>query len=72
MQNKIGWENPEKQIYIRYGGDGITDMMVGGAFLGIGLMMFSDMPFVPVWVIIFLMPVSWGLKKLITLPIKST
>ena len=59
MQNKIGWENPDKQIYLRYGGDGIADLIVGSAFLGIGLMMLSDMPFVPVWLVIFLMPIRY-------------
>jgi hypothetical protein len=68
MHNKIDWEEPQKQVYLRYGGDGIADLIVGGAFLGIGLMMASDMPFVPVWIVILLAPISWALKRLITVP----
>ena len=68
MHNKIDWEQPQKQVYLRYGGDGIADLIVGGAFLGIGLMMVSDMPFVPVWIVILLAPISWALKRLITVP----
>jgi hypothetical protein len=68
MHNKMDWEQAQKQVYLRYGGDGIADLIVGGAFLGIGLMMWSDMPFVPVWIIILLAPISWALKRLITVP----
>lgn len=68
MHNKMDWEEPQKQVYLRYGGDGIADLIAGGAFLGIGLMMASDMPFVPVWIVILLAPISWALKRLITVP----
>jgi len=68
MHNKADWENPERDLYLRYGGDGVVDLIVGFAFCGIALMMLSDMPFVPVWIIILLMPISWALKRLITVP----
>ncbi len=68
MQNKFDLDNPQMRAYLNYAGDGIADIIAGTAFLGIGLMMVSDMPFVPVWLVIILMPVSWGLKRLITVP----
>ncbi len=61
MHNKMGWDEPQKQVYVRYGGDGIADLIVGVAFMRIGLMMLSDMPFVPVWIIILLETISWSL-----------
>lgn len=68
MRGRAGWEDPQKQLYLRYGGDGIADMIVGTAFVAIGLMLISDMPFVPAWLVIFLAPISWGLKRRITVP----
>ena len=68
MFNKMDWQDPERQVYLRYGGDGIADLIVGGAFVGIGLMMGSEMPFVPIWIVLILLPISWGLKRLITVP----
>lgn len=68
MFRKFDLEEPQKQAYLRYNGDGIADILVGAAFIGIGLMLYSDMPFVPVWIVILLAPVSWALKRWITLP----
>jgi len=68
MHNKAGWDDSEKQIYLRYGEDGIADLIAGAAFMGIGLMMLSDLPFVPVWIVLILVPISWALKRLITIP----
>jgi hypothetical protein len=68
MYRKSNFDDPQAQAYLRYAGDGIADMIVGVAFLGIGLMMFSDLPFVPIWIVLLLAPLSWGLKRWITVP----
>lgn len=68
MQNKFDLDKPQKQATLNYAGDGIADMIVGAGFLGIGLMLIGELPFVPVWLVVFLVPVSWGLKRLITVP----
>lgn len=68
MFRKFGHDDPANQAYLRFSGDGIADLIIGGAFIGIGLMLISELPYVPVWLIIFLMPISWALKKWITVP----
>lgn len=68
MQNKFDLNDRTKQAYQRYAGDGIADMIIGAGFFATGLMMFSDMPFVPVWIVLLLVPASWALKRQITLP----
>jgi len=68
MYRKSNFDDPQAQAYLRYAGDGIADMIVGAALMGIGLMMFSDLPFVPIWIVLLLAPLSWVLKRWITVP----
>ncbi len=68
MFRKFNYDDPQSRAYLRYAGDGIADITVGAAFLGIGLLMLSELPFVPVWIILLLIPVNWGLKRLVTVP----
>ena len=68
MYRKSNFDDSQSRAYLRYAGDGIADMIVGAAFLGIGLMLFSHLPFVPVWIVILLAPLSWALKRLVTVP----
>jgi hypothetical protein len=68
MFRKFNYDDPQSQAYLRYAGDGIADITVGAAFLGIGLLMLSELPFVPVWIILPLIPINWGLKRLVTVP----
>jgi hypothetical protein len=68
MFRKFNYDDPQSQAYLRYAGDGIADITVGAAFMGIGLLMLSDLPFVPIWIILLLVPMNWGLKRLVTVP----
>lgn len=63
------WTNAEKRPYMAYAKDGVIDVVLGTIFMLAGaFLLWNDMIFLTLLVVLFAGPLIWALKRLITVP----